>query len=190
MTRFLGLDENGLPQFEDLDGNGIIDQADRQIVGSSLPDFVYGLNVTTNYKRFSLAMNWQGAAGLTVFNSRLSTLVSSSPGVNKRRDLRDFTPRPSVQAQSANRSSDRFLEDASYFRLKNVKLNYSVPTANINGVSNLNVFISAQNLLTFTGYSGFDPEVNSFSGGDLRQGVDLSAYPSVRSITLGLNMSF
>lgn len=191
MIKFLGLDTNGNPLYEDFDENGTIDEADRQIVGSSLPDFVYGINFTTNYKKLSLAMNWQGVSGLTIYNSKLNSLVDANPGSNKRTDLRDFTPtRPSVAAGSANRTSDRYLEDASYLRLKNIKLNYVIPTDNFKAISNLNIYVSAQNIITLTDYSGYDPEVNSFSGGDLRQGVDLSAYPSVKTITLGLNVSF
>ncbi len=190
MIKFLGNDENGNPIFEDVDENGVIDGADRQIVGSSLPDFVYGINLTANYKRLSLGMNWQGVSGLTVHNSRLSSFVGANPGSNKRSDLRDFTPRPSVASAIGGRQSDRFLENASYLRLKNIKLNYAFPTEKMKGISNLNVYVSAQNLITITDYSGYDPEVNSFSGGDLRQGVDLSSYPSVRTLTLGFNLTF
>ena len=190
MIKFIGLDANGIPQYEDFDANGTIDDADRQIVGSSLPDFVYGINLTANYKKLSLVMNWQGASGLTLYNEKSNGLFAGFPGSNKRADLSDLTPRPSVMVGRALRTSDRYLEDASYLRLKNIKLNYAIPTDNLKGISNFDIYVSAQNLITLTDYSGYDPEVSGFNGGDLRQGVDLSTYPGVKSITFGLNVSF
>lgn len=190
MIKYIGLDANSNPLFEDFDNSGTIDDGDRQIVGSSLPDFVYGVNISANYKKLSLAMNWQGVAGLTIYNSKLGGLIGPEPGTTKRTDIKDFFPRPSLATVTANRGSDRYLENASYLRLKNIKLNYSIPTDTFKGISNLDIYVSAQNIITLTDYSGYDPEVNSFGGGDLRQGVDLSSYPSVKTITLGLNVSF
>jgi hypothetical protein len=134
-------------------------------------------------------MNWQGVAGGSIYNSK----YPSTPGTgsNKRADLYDAFPRPSEAIVAALKGpSDLHLQDASYLRLKNLRINYNVPTESFSFLSNLSIYVSAQNLLTFTKYSGYDPEVNSFSGGDLRQGIDLTAYPSVRTFTLGLNVSF
>ena len=192
LIKFLGMDNEGIAMHEDINEDGIIDGADRQIVGKSLPDFMYGINISGFYKRFSLYMNFAGAAGLSVHNTYLSAMVSPGPGQNKRKDLTAFYPRPSDNAATAHRNSSRFLEDASFFRLRNIKLNYSIPTKSDAGSSMFDVYLSAQNLLTITDYTGYDPEVNSYSGSGFvsTQGVDNRAYPSVKTFTLGLNITF
>ena len=190
LIKYLGDDADGNPIHEDINGDGEITDADRQIVGKSLPDFIYGLNISADYKRLSLYMNFTGAAGLSVHNVMLGAMVSPSPGINKRTDLTDYYSRPSFEAANLHRGSSRFLEDASYFRLKNIKLNYSLPIKSNNIISKVDLYASAQNLFTFTKYSGYDPEVNSFSGADLRQGIDNRAYPSVKTFTVGLNVTF
>jgi TonB-dependent starch-binding outer membrane protein SusC len=190
MIKYLGQDANGNPIYDDLNKDGIIDGSDNQIVGHALPDLTFGFNARLEYKKFSFDMNWQGVSGSMVYNSKQSSMVSPVPGVNKRVDMYDYYPRPSLQAGTLHRPSSRFLEDASYLRLKNVRLNYTVPTNALEFISGFDVYLSAQNLLTITKYSGYDPEVNSFSGGDLRQGIDLSAYPGTRTFTIGFNVKF
>ncbi|HLU90662.1 MAG TPA: hypothetical protein VKZ51_12570, partial [Cyclobacteriaceae bacterium] len=84
--------------------------------------------------------------------------------------------------------SDTFIEDGSYLRLKNITLGYTVPS--IKGIRNLRVYLSGNNLLTITGYSGFDPEVNSYGGSNTTIGVDNTVYPQARSIIVGAQLSF
>jgi len=85
--------------------------------------------------------------------------------------------------------SDRFIEDASYLRLKNIRISYQL--SDIHKVlSRFSVYVSGQNLITFTGYSGYDPEVNSFSNSNQLQGIDYAAFPSAKAITIGINAEF
>ncbi len=191
LVKFLGFDEDGNPLYDDLNNDGTINDLDRQVVGTSLPDFVYGLNINGTYKKFTLDMNWQGTTGGSIHNSLLqSQLAYPDVETNKIRNIKDFFPNPSAENMvKSTPFDDRFLEDASYLRLKNIKLGYHVlmPSSFANS---LNLYVSVQNLLTITNYSGYDPEVNTFSGNDLRQGVDNGAYPSVKTFTLGLNVIF
>lgn len=185
--KFLGLDNTGAPIYEDVDGNDIINAEDNQIVGSPLPDFIYGLNTDLKYKNLTLVTNWQGVSGASVNNVGLFEIAAPNPGNNKVANLTDYYPQPRDDL-FVTRSS-RFIEDASYLRLANIRLGYDFD-ASLLGLDTINFFISAQNFLTITDYSGFDPEVNSFSGNDLRQGVDLAAYPAAKTFTLGLNINF
>jgi len=186
-VKFLGLDDSGAPIYEDLDGNGVINGADRQVVGSPLPDFIYGFNTKLEYKNFSFVTNWQGVQGANVNNVAQFRLTDPDPDANRVSNLLDFYPQPRSDIFRA--ASDRFIEDASYLRLANIRLGYTLDATNI-GLNTINFYISGQNLITLTNYTGFDPEVNSFSGNDLRQGVDLAAYPTAKTITIGLNVSF
>ena len=190
LVKFLGFDEDGNPTYEDLNNDGIANELDRQIVGASLPDFVYGLNINGKYKKFTLDLNWQGTAGGSIHNSLLrEQLAYPDVETNKIRNIKDYFPNPSSEnLVKLTELDDRFLEDASYLRLKNIKLGYQIFKP-IGFVKSLNIYVSAQNLLTFTNYSGYDPEVNTFSGNDLKQGVDNGAYPSVKTFTLGLTVT-
>jgi hypothetical protein len=191
LVKFLGFDGNGNPLYDDLDGDGVATDLDRQIVGTSLPDFVYGLNIKGKYKQLSLDMNFQGTSGGSIFNNMVShTLALPDVETNKIKNITDYFPNPSTETRDIMTSaSDQFLENGSYLRLKNIKLNYQFSFSS-GFISVLNLYVSGQNLLTFTKYSGYDPEVNSFSGNDLRQGFDYGAYPSTKTVTFGMNVTF
>jgi len=183
---------NGQPTYEDISGpNGVpdnvIDAFDRQIVGNSLPDFSYGFNANLRYKNFNLVTNWQGVSGNLINNTVLRDLTFPTIEFNKLVNTKDYYPATDNIVQFA---SDRFIEDGSYLRMSNIKLSYNFDTKNVKFLNALNIYVSGQNLITITKYSGFDPEVNTFSGSDLRQGSDLGAYPSARTFTLGFNLSF
>ncbi|MGX5818173.1 SusC/RagA family TonB-linked outer membrane protein [Chitinophaga lutea] len=195
---FLGLDKDGVPIHENVNGdkdqNGrdIINALDNQIIGSPYPDLYYGINPTLRYKRLTLSSVWAGVSGLTINNGGLFELTGPNVqnSYNKLKVAAEMYPRPSQLAGNYHLRSSRFMEDGSFFRLRNVRLDYAFAFRNTSAVKALNVYISGQNLLTWTDYSGFDPEVNSFNGNDRRQGVDLAAYPAARTYTLGFNVTF
>ncbi len=194
--KFTGLDKNGVPTYQNLNGdssNGrpVINGSDNQIIGSPYPDLTYGFTPTIRYKRLTLSSVWAGVSGGVINNRNLVELTNPSPvnQFNKLRAALDYYPRPSQAAANEHRTSDRYLEDGSFFRLRNIRLDYQVPL-NSKAIKNLNVYVSAQNLLTWTDYSGYDPEVNSFNGNDRRQGVDLAAYPSSKTFNLGFSLTF
>ncbi len=192
---FLGLDKNGVPIHQNVNGDknasgvDIINALDNQILGSPYPDLYYGINPTIKYKRISLTSVWAGVSGALINNASLYdlTVTSVANGYNKLKVINELFPIPSQAADAQNFRSSRYMENGSFFRLRNVRLDYRF---NVKGtIKSLNVYLSAQNLLTFTKYSGYDPEVNSFNGNDRRQGVDLGAYPSSKTYTLGFNIT-
>lgn len=187
MPKFLGLDEVGKPTYEDLNNDGLIDDEDSQVAGSPLPDFFYGLDLQLKYRKLSLSMNWQGVNGAKLNNVSLMDLTKPEPISNRIKNIRDYYPLVSDEYMVWN--SDRFIEDASYLRLKNIKLAYDLSVFS-DKVDNLTIYLSGQNLITFTNYSGYEPEVNSFSNDNQLQGVDYAAFPTARTITLGINLKF
>lgn len=196
--KFTGLDKNGLPMHENVNGdkdaagNDIINALDNQIIGSPYPDLYYGINPTIRYKRFTLSSVWAGVSGATINNAGLFdlTLPTVSNQYNKLKAANEFYPVPSQNAGNLHFRSSRFMEDGSFFRLRNIRLDYSFNLRRSHTVKSLNVYVSAQNLFTITNYSGYDPEVNTFSGNDRRQGVDLGAYPASKTYNFGFGISF
>ena len=196
--KFLGLDKNGVPIHENLNGdkdasgNDIINALDNQIIGSPYPDLYYGINPTIKYKRLSLSSVWAGISGSKINNTALFdlTIPTISNQYNKLKAANDLYPLPSQNAGNAHMRSSRFMENGSFFRLRNIRLDYSVNTGKSQVIKALNVYISAQNLLTFTDYSGYDPEVNTFNGNDRRQGVDLGSYPTSKTFNIGFGITF
>ena len=194
--KFRGLDEKGMPLYENLNGDknaagrDVINASDNQILGSPYPDLYYGFSPTIRYKRLSLSSIWAGVSGALLNNRNLVEMVN--PGTpnqyNKLKSAMTYYPRPSLDAATEHRSSNRFIEDASFFRLRNVRLDYSFNFSKSKVIKTLNVYVSAQNLLTWTDYSGYDPEVNTFNGNDLRQGVDLGSYPSAKTYNIGFTL--
>ena len=204
-------DGNAIPgeplfsEVADEEGNfdGMIDDNDRQIIGDPNPDFTFGMTNSFSYKGFDLNIFFQGAVGGEIYNLTAVQLYNGdSNGLTD--VLNSWTPQntdtdiPRATVRGRERSS-RFVEDGSYVRLKNVALGYSLPAGLLEniGISSARVSLSAQNLLTFTNYSGLDPEVSYFgSGGEssgddnVIQGHDYGNYPNLRSITFGLNLKF
>jgi TonB-linked SusC/RagA family outer membrane protein len=196
--KFLGLDMDGLPIHEnlngDVDGTGVpvINALDNQILGSPYPDLYYGINTSLKYKRFTFTTTWQGVNGASINNIALFNLTN--PAVpqqyNKLIVATEYYPNPSAVAATRHLRSSRYMEKGDYFRLRNIRLDYSFDMGTNRTIKNLNIYVSGQNLLTFTKYSGFDPEVNTFSGNDRRQGVDLGAYPTSKTYTVGFSVTF
>ena len=199
----------GEPLFTDLadeEGNfdGVITDDDRGIIGDPNPDFTFGLTNSISYKAFDLNIFFQGSVGGDIYNLTAVQLYNGdSNGLTD--VLNSWTPEnpntdiPRAVIRGRERSS-RFVEDGSYFRLKNVALGYNLPASVFNTLgfgSSARISVSAQNLLTFTGYSGLDPEVSYFGSGgqssgddNVIQGHDFGNYPNLRSITASLNLRF
>ncbi len=198
----------GEPLFSEVadeEGNfdGLIDDNDRQIIGDPNPDFTFGVANTVSYKGFDLNVFFQGAVGGDIYNLTAVQLYNGDS--NSVTDiLNSWTPTntdteiPRAAIRGKERSS-RFVEDGSYARLKNVALAYSLPNGILDrvGVGSIRLSVSAQNLLTFTNYSGLDPEVSYFgSGGESRGddnviiGHDFGNYPNLRSVTFGASVKF
>jgi len=195
----------GDPLFRDIadeDGNfdGEITEADRTTIGNPNPDFTFGFNNTFSFGGVDLGIFFQGSQGGEIFN--MTNVQLNNGDANTTRAYFDSAmsgEAPRVGNNSNREISSRFVEDGSYIRLKNIALGYNLPSDLIQniGVQNIRLAVSAQNLLTFTNYSGLDPEVNYFgASGDNNtssntvQGFDFGNYPTVRSVTFSLNVKF
>lgn len=192
-------------KFRDLDGDGQVTADDRTFLGSYLPKFSYGLNWTGNYKNFDFTLYIQGVQGNMVYNGTKVIGQGMLRLFNATTDVLDaWTPQntntdvPRAVSGDPNqnsRTSDRFLEDGSYLRVKNLSIGYTLPSARISSltsdvVSRLRVYVSAQNLVTLTGYTGYDPEVGSKYGNLLTQGIDYGQFPQARTFMAGVNIGF
>jgi TonB-linked SusC/RagA family outer membrane protein len=191
-------------KFRDLNNDGKIDSDDRTYLGSFMPKFSYGLNWSGTYQNFDFTVFFQGVQGnkvysgtkvigqgmLRLFNATTDVLNAWTP-TNTDTDV----PRAvSGDPNQNSRTSDRFLEDGSYLRLKNLSIGYTLPSDKIksltgNVLSKARIYVSSQNLLTLTKYSGYDPEVAN-RGNILTNGVDYGSYPQVRTMSVGINLGF
>ncbi|TXD74106.1 TonB-dependent receptor [Aequorivita antarctica] len=199
----LGVDPStGDIVYADTNFDGEITSADRTVVGNPHPDFVYGFTNNFAYKNLDLSIFLQGSQGNDVFNGSRLYLESLQGGDNQlesvtRRwrqpgDITDIpraTTDPVAAAQN-KRVSSRFLEDGSYLRFKNVTLGYTLNQKNMNKrfFESMRVYVSAQNLFTFTNYSGLDPEVNYRGDDNAVIGTDFFTYPQAKTFTLGVNL--
>ena len=190
--------ESGKMEYRDINEDGSLsDDHDRIIAGSPFPLFTYGLNVGLRYKQFDFNFFLQGSQGNKVFNLSNMRNMSYGQGMNieKRaweqswKEGADNTNAtfPKITNTNSGKYSTRFLEDGSYLRLKNVTLAYNIPVKKV--FSGLRVFITAQNILTFTKYTGVDPEVSS-KGGDINVGIDHLSYPNVKTASIGATVNF
>lgn len=188
----------------DKNSDGQITTEDRTIVGNPHPDFIGGFTNTLNYGNFDLSLFFQFSYGNDVFNGSRLFLESLQGGDNQISDVKrrwrepgDITDIPratsdAVAAGDNKRTSSRFIEDGSYLRLKNLTIGYTFNKDLMQRVhvSSLRLYVSAQNLLTFTQYSGLDPEVN-YSGNSTQViGTDFFTFPQARAITIGANLKF
>ncbi|HMO40916.1 MAG TPA: TonB-dependent receptor [Saprospiraceae bacterium] len=199
--RELGLIKPGDVRFLDLNGDGIIDDQDRTILGDPFPAITYGLNANFGYKGFDLGVFFLGVGGVSIYNAdRMQGLDASYP-FNMYAEVQDrwngpgtsnSIPRLSTRRDNRNyRTSDLFLEDGSFLRLKNLTVGYTLPgsIAQKAGLSRLRFYITGQNVFTITQYSGLDPELG-YTDGNLQQNVDFAQYPQTRAFIFGLTAGF
>jgi TonB-linked SusC/RagA family outer membrane protein len=204
--------ETGDAVYEDVDGNGQINDTDRQLLGNNQPDFYGGLNTTLRYKGFDLSGFFNFEVGQEVVNWSNFFLVNGGTRRNNANgtatwgfgtrqldrwqqpgDVTDI-PRLGGRNMSSNYGlfSDRLMEDGSYLRLKTLSLGYTIPPALTSKIklTNLRVYVMATNLLTFTNYSGLDPEINAGGGKGTVGGVEMFTVPQPRTFQGGINLSF
>ncbi len=177
------------------------DPEDRTVIGNANPDFFYGVNNTVTYKGIGLTVFLEGTYGNDMLNAtRIESEGMTDPknqllSVTKRwRTAGDVTdvPKATWADTDNSRISTRFIEDASYLRVKTISLSYQFPKALIQkaGIASLKVYATGENLFTLTDYSGFDPEVNAYGASNTMQGIDYGTYPQTRNIIFGLNVVF
>lgn len=197
-------------KFDDVDKDGKLTERDRTFIGSPHPDLIAGLNATVTWKNWDFTMFWYSTIGNDLFNNTKYFTDFWMFNGNKSERMRDQSWTPgadnsnailpildSNDGYSGKFSNSYYVENASFLRLKNVVLGYTLPKSVLSkvGIQNLRLYVQAENLLTITGYSGLDPEYTNAdmgkeSGGDLQRGVDMGGWPSTMRFLFGVNFAF
>lgn len=206
-------------KFKDQNGDGVINDADQKIIGDPNPDLTFGFTNTFSWKNFELNVGLTGQIGGDILNwARYRTEGLSSIWDNQavsvlnRAQTEKIDPNGSddisnlqlakghngiprfsnLDANGNQRMSDRWLEDASYLRIQNISLTYNLPEKWAKKVfmQSARIYFNVQNVYTFTNYSGYDPEIGAFNQSSLLQNIDRGRYPTPRTYTIGLNLSF
>ncbi|MCF0052396.1 TonB-dependent receptor [Dyadobacter sp. LJ53] len=189
----------GGQKYKDINGDGVITQAGDRVVIDNQPGFTTGLTNTFNYKGFDLTVFFQASIGGKLYNANRANLELGTGYVNASQVMLDrWTPantNTDVKAafqDPAITISDRFIEDATYYRLKNLSFGYNLPKSLLSkaGIDGLRIYFSAQNLVTWTDYTGYDPEVSLNGQSLINKGVDQGVYPNNKSYQVGLSLSF
>jgi TonB-linked SusC/RagA family outer membrane protein len=182
-------------RFKDVNNDGVINDKDRVFLGNPNPTFIFAMNNTFEYKGFDLSIFVQGVAGNKIFNANRIWDEAMSVAQNQTTEVlnrwtgegsSNSMPRAVYNDPNKNtRPSDRFIEDGSYLRIKNVTLGYTLPQSLTERafITSARIYLSGQNLYTFTKYKGFDPEISS-------SGIDNNVYPVTRTVSLGVNLNF
>jgi hypothetical protein len=206
LSRFWGYISEGVdPEtdnliFKDLTGDGRITLSDKTYIGDPNPGFIYGMTNNFGWKGFNVTIFLQGSQGNDIYNaSRMETegmydaKNQSVKVLDRWRRPGQITYMPRATKEKDNLfASTRFVEDGSYLRVKTLTISYNITGILLRkwGVTKLQPYFTAENLLTFTNYSGFDPEVNQYGGSAIIQGIDWGTYPQYKSYVFGLNMEF
>ncbi|WP_369013809.1 SusC/RagA family TonB-linked outer membrane protein [Flavobacterium anhuiense] len=186
-------------KYVDTNGDGVITALDKGNLGTSQPKFVGSFSNTVSYNDFDLNFSFQGAYGGKIFNALNQQLEISTLGTNAAATLNDrWTPtNPSNEIPRASSSplgivSERYVEDASFLRLKLITLGYTLPKSVSKklGTKSVKIYVSAENLITWTKYTGYDPEVSSYEQNNLYPGIDFGSYPNSKTFISGLNVTF
>ena len=187
--------EPGDIRFRDLNNDGVINDSDRTVIGNPNPSWLFSMNNSLSYKGFELSVFLQGIAGNKIYNANNIDNTGMAAGYNQTTDVlkrwqgegtSNSMPRAVFGDPNQNtRVSDRFVENGSYLRLKNITLSYTFPKQWLQKaqIENARLSLSCENVATITGYSGFDPEVGI-------NGIDQNRYPISRTFSLGLNFNF
>ncbi|WP_197092647.1 SusC/RagA family TonB-linked outer membrane protein [Labilibaculum euxinus] len=177
-------------KFKDVNGDGKISaDYDREFIGSPIPEFTYGFSFSSTYKGFDFSMLFQGVAGVDRYNqgkqivdydTRPFNYTTAILGAWDGEGSSNSIPRVAFEDNGSSKVSSIFVEDASYFRLKNIEIGYTVNA--IKGIDNIRFYVSGQNLFTITDYTGLDPESTDL--------MDLGTYPQSKSVLFGVNVKF
>jgi len=203
---FYGYKENGYTskgdiQYADLNKDGKITPDDKTYIGDPNPKFTYGLNSILSYKGFGLTVFIQGTQGNDTYDLNMASSLDLGMGLNLTQDQfnHHWTPTntnakyPRVSRSLSGNISNRFVENGSYLRFRNIQLAYNLPVSNrrMGWCRSLQLYASGQNLITLTKYSWYDPDINTYGGSSsYMQGIDYYTYPTYKSVTFGIRCGF
>lgn len=187
----IGYDENGRDMYRDVNGDGIISMDDRVIIESAIPDFTFGFNSYMKYKNWDFSFSIIGQTGGYLANNTMLNALNIN---NLASDRNVATQYANSEANSSNppQFSSLYIEKSDFIRLNSVRLGYTVPLKELKWLDSMNFYVSGQNLLTISGYSGYDPLINSnkATGGNQSIGVDYTSYPTSKTFLFGLTVKF
>lgn len=178
-------------RFRDINGDGMINDKDRDYLGNSIPKISYGLNLSAGYQGFDLSALFQGVGGVDRYNDgKQITDYDSRPFNHSIEVLNSWhgagtsntIPRSTFNDNGSSKKSSIFVEDASYFRFKNLEIGYTIPSLVKAGIQNIRIYASAQNIFTVTNYTGLDPETTNL--------MDQGTYPQSKAFLFGINARF
>jgi TonB-linked SusC/RagA family outer membrane protein len=187
-------------KFRDINNDNKIDDKDKTFIGSPIPDFAYGITGNLSYRQFDLNVAFQGVSGNEIVNVNKFMTESVSSSENKSRTMLNRWTVSNPGATHArtiatdpnenDRFSSRHVEDGSFFRLRNIQLGYKLPVRLINKIalSNVRIYLSAQNVFTITKYSGYNPDIGSQKQSNASSGLDNTIYPQAKSIIGGIQI--
>lgn len=196
-----GNERPGSMRYQDINKDGKISSDDRVVIGNTMPKFYGAFGTDITYKNFNLSASFNYSVGANVYNANYNTLAKfNNESYNQMAFFKNRWSETNLNStqystMTAGTVCSAFVEDASYLRLKNLRLTYSFNTKSINHIDGLRVYVSADNLFVLTKYSGYDPEVYSNQGstsssGVLTSGFDYGVFPRARMFTIGLNVTF
>lgn len=183
-------------KYADINGDGVIDAKDKVVLGNPNPKLIFGINTNLSYKDFDLTLDFQGVSGVQVYNANLGLRYGTenfTEDFYKNRwhgqGTSNFYPSANIGGSTNYLSNSFFVEDGSYFRVRNMQLGYTLPQHCLRntGISRLRVYVNAQNAFNFFKYRGFSPEVG---GAPTRAGVDVNVYPLYATYSFGVNLTF
>ncbi|MDR2563448.1 MAG: TonB-dependent receptor [Prevotellaceae bacterium] len=199
--KFLNVDpQTGDPVYQDITNDNNVTLDDRQYIGNANPKFIYGMTNSLSYKGLNLDIFIQGSQGNDIFNASRADTEGMYDDKNQSVRVLERWKQPGQIAaipratgdQSSLKASSYYIENGSYLRIKNVTLSYNFTNEKLKswGITKIQPYFTAQNLLTVTKYSGLDPELNYAGNSSVIQGVDWGTYPNVRTFIFGLNVEF
>ncbi|PZU03751.1 MAG: SusC/RagA family TonB-linked outer membrane protein, partial [Chryseobacterium sp.] len=190
MYHYLGIDANGKYIYEDVDGDGTIGQKDKKIFEGPIPKFTFGINSYMKYKKFDFSFSFIGqTGGYLVNNTALDLNINNL--ASDRNVLKNFYDSGASFTNQPQLSS-LYLEKSDFIRLNNVRLGYTFDINQLKFLKSINLYVSAQNLLTITSYTGYDPLVDTSKQveGNQSLGIDYTTYPSAKTFILGATVKF
>ena len=195
----LGVDpETGMMIYEDLNGDGKINSSDKQYIGNANPLFTFGMTNTISWKGLNLSFLITGSVGNDIYNASKIEMVGMYNGSNQITDVLrrwrvpgQITDIPKAGELDNLRASTRWVEDGSYLKIKNITLSYDIRGAWLEraNIARIQPYITLNNMITFTNYSGYDPEMSQYTSAT-SMGIDWGTYPNVKTVTFGVNIDF
>ena len=190
--------ETGMMRYQDLNGDGKINSSDKQYIGNANPWFTFGMTNTISWKGLSLSFLITSSIGNDIYNASRIEMVGMYNGANQITDVLrrwkvpgQITDIPKAGELDNLRASTRWVEDGSYLKIKNITLSYDIvhPKLKKANIARIQPYITLDNMITFTNYSGYDPEMSQYTSAT-SMGIDWGTYPNVKTVTFGVNIDF